>query len=269
MHPILFQLGPITLHTYGLFVASGFLLGIAWSARVARKEGFIDPQVVYDASFWLIISALVFSRLAYVIVEYRHYISNPLGVFKIWEGGLVFYGGVIGACGAILWLARKYQFDVWRFADLSAPGVAIGHAVGRLGCFFAGCCYGMQTTVPWAVTFHDIHSIAPIGIPLHPTQLYDALNEVIVFSIITIMRPRAKFPGQVWWTWVGLYAVGRAIVETFRGDPRGAWFGGAVSTSEALAALAVAFAVFVYFKNRRAFTSDDNDGKKRNPKRPA
>jgi phosphatidylglycerol:prolipoprotein diacylglycerol transferase len=269
MHPILFQIGPITLHTYGLLVASGFLLGIAWSARLARKEGFIAPQVVYDASFWIIISGLVFSRLAYVIVEYRYDSSNPFGVFKIWEGGLIFYGGVIGACCAILWLARRYQFDVWRFADLAAPGAAIGHAVGRLGCFFAGCCYGLETHVPWAVTFNDIHSIAPIGIPLHPTQLYDALNEVIVFSIITILRPRMKFVGQVWWTWIGLYAVGRAIVETFRGDPRGALFGGAVSTSQVAAVAAVALAAFFYLKNRKAFTSDDNDGKKRNPKRSA
>lgn len=269
MHPILLQFGPITLHTYGLLVASGFLLGIAWSARLARREGVISPQVVYDASFWLIISALVFSRLAYVIVEYRHYASKPLAVFKIWEGGLVFYGGVIGAGVTVLWLARKYRFDVWRFADLAAPGVAIGHAVGRLGCFFAGCCYGLETDVPWAVTFNDIHSIAPTGVPLHPTQLYDAANELIVFSIITILRPRRRFIGQVWWTWVGLYAVGRAIVEAFRGDPRGAWFGGAVSTSQAMAVAAVALAVFFYIKNRKAFTCDDTGRKTGNPKRSA
>jgi phosphatidylglycerol:prolipoprotein diacylglycerol transferase len=269
MHPILFHLGPITLHTYGLLVASGFLLGIAWTARLARMEGVIDQQMVYDASFWLVISGLVFSRIAYVIIELPSFWSNPLVVFKIWEGGLIFYGGMIGALGTIYLLSRKWRFDLWRFADLAAPGIALGHAVGRLGCFFAGCCYGIQTHVPWAVTFNDIHSIAPIGIPLHPTQLYDALNEIIVFSIITILRPRRKFIGQVWWTWMGLYAVGRAIVETFRGDPRGALFGGAVSTSQAVAAAAVMFAVFFYLKNRKAFTSDDNDGKKRNPKRSA
>ncbi|MBF0290857.1 MAG: prolipoprotein diacylglyceryl transferase [Nitrospinae bacterium] len=269
MHPILFQFGPITLHTYGLLAASGFLLGIAWTARLARREGVIDQQVVYDASFWLIISALVSSRLAYVIVEYRHYISNPLGVFKIWEGGLVFYGGVIGAVGALILLARIYKFDVWRFADLAAPGGALGHAVGRLGCFFAGCCYGQPTDVPWAVTFNDIHSIAPIGIPLHPTQLYDALNELVVFSAITILWPRRKFVGQIWWTWVGLYAVGRAIVETFRGDPRGALLDGVLSTSQTAAVVAVALALFFYFKNRKAFTGDDNDGKKRNTKSSA
>ncbi|MBI4666351.1 MAG: prolipoprotein diacylglyceryl transferase [Nitrospinae bacterium] len=250
MHPVLFEFGPITIHTYGLLVASGFMLGIAWTARLGNKEGF-DPQVVYDTAFWLVLSAILSSRLAYVIVEYKHFATHPLDIVKFWEGGLVFYGGVIGAVLALYICAKKYGFNLWKFGDIAAPGVALGHVLGRLGCFFAGCCYGQETNVPWAVTFRDVKSIAPLDVPLHPTQLYDALNELIVFGILTLIRPYKKFNGQIWWTWVGLYSSGRIVVESFRGDPRGFWFHGLLSTSQILGALGVTLAIAMYFKKRK------------------
>jgi len=255
MHPILFSIGPFTLHTYGLLVAGGFLLGIAWAVKLGKREGF-DPQMVYDVSFWIILSGIVSSRLLYVIVEYKHYLQYPLDVFKLWQGGLVFYGGMIGAVGAIIVCARIYKFDIWRFADIAAPSAALGHTIGRLGCLFAGCCYGREAHVPWAVTFQDVHSIAPTGIPLHPTQLYDAANELIIFLILTAFRPYRKFKGQVWWIWVGLYAFGRGVVEYFRGDPRGMWLGGAFSTSQILAAVGIVVAIVFYFNNRRLYKNE-------------
>ncbi|MBI5816624.1 MAG: prolipoprotein diacylglyceryl transferase [Nitrospinae bacterium] len=255
MHPILFKFGPLTLHTYGLLVAGGFLLGIAWAARLGKREG-MAPQMVYDVSFWIILSAILSSRVLYVMVEYRHYLDRPLDVFKIWEGGLVFYGGVIGAVAAIAICARIYKFDMWKFADIAAPSAALGHAIGRLGCLFAGCCYGRETHVPWAVTFEDVHSIAPTGVPLHPTQIYDSLNEFTIFLIITAFRPYRKFKGQVWWIWVGLYSFGRMIVEGFRGDPRGMWLGDSFSTSQILAAGGILLAVIFYLRSRRLYKSE-------------
>ena len=254
MSPILFQIGPITLHTYGLFAASGFLAGIAWTVRLARREG-LNPQRVYDTCFWIILAGIVGSRLAYIALNYQYYLEKPLSVFKLWEGGLVFYGGLIGAAVAVAVCVRRYRLDLWSFADSAAPGVALGHALGRMGCFFAGCCYGKPTDVPWAVTFHDAHSIAPTGVPLHPTQLYAAANEFTLFIILTAIRPWRRFKGQIWWTWVFLYAIGRFIIEFFRGDPRGVYFNGLVSTSQIVAAAASTVAVFFYFRNRKLYSS--------------
>lgn len=252
MSPILIKIGPVTLYTYGLLVASGFLLGIAWTARLARRDG-MSPQLVYDTAFWIVLSAIVGSRIAYIVVNIDHFLENPLAIFKLWEGGLVFYGGFIGAIAAVIVCARKYKMDLWAFADAAAPGVALGHALGRIGCFFAGCCYGKETHVPWAVTFHNPHCIAPTGVPLHPTQLYSATNEFILFIILTLAWPWRRFRGQIFWLWVGLYAVGRFIIEFFRGDPRGVYFGGAVSTSQIIAAAALVAAVIFYFRNRKLY----------------
>lgn len=254
MHPEIVSIGPITIHSYGVLVASGFLLGIAWAVHIGKREG-MDGQAIMDTAFWIIIAAIVGSRIAFVLVNLDHYLQNPLDFFKIWQGGLVFYGGLIGAVIAVALCVRKYGLDLWSFADVAAPAVALGHAIGRLGCFFAGCCYGLETHVPWAVEFHDVKSIAPLGVPLHPTQLYDSANEFIIFLILTAIRPWRKFTGQIWWTWVGLYAIGRFIVEFYRGDPRGLYFGGAISTSQIVGVGAVALALFFYAKNWKSFTA--------------
>ncbi|VAX15138.1 Prolipoprotein diacylglyceryl transferase [hydrothermal vent metagenome] len=250
MHPELLHIGPITIYTYGLLVASGFLLGITWTARMGKKEG-LDSQAVYDTAFWIVVSAIIGSRVVFGIVNFDYFAKNPLDFFKLWNGGLVFYGGLIGAAVAVVICARRYNLDFWAFADAAAPGVALGHSVGRIGCFFAGCCYGIETSVPWAVTFNNVKSMAPIGVPIHPTQLYDSANEFTIFLILTAIRPWRKFKGQIWWTWVGLYAIGRSIVEMYRGDPRGVYFNGLMSTSQIIAAGAFTLAIAFYFRGVR------------------
>jgi len=252
MYPELFHIGPITVYTYGLLVASGFFLGITWTVRLGKQEG-METQAIIDTCFWIVVAAIIGSRVVFGIVNFEHYLADPLDFFKLWNGGLVFYGGLIGAVVAVVICAKKFGLDFWRFADVAAPGVALGHAVGRLGCFFAGCCYGIPTSAPWAVTFTNVKSMAPTGVPLHPTQLYDSLNEIIIFFILTLLRPRRRFKGQIWWTYVGLYAVGRFIVELYRGDPRGSYFDGALSTSQIIAIVALALTVAVYIKNARSF----------------
>ena len=250
MYPTLITIGPITLYSYGLMAAIGFLAGMSWSARLAKKEG-VAPDKVFDTGFWIIIGAIVGSRIAYIIINHDHFINDPLAVFKLWEGGLVFYGGVIGSVTATYICVKKYKLDFWPFADILAPGVALGHAFGRIGCLLAGCCYGAATDVPWAVTFHNAASIAPAGIALHPTQLYSSLNEFLIFAILTAIRPYRKFYGQIWLTWLGLYAVGRFTIEFFRGDPRGHWFGDIASTSQIFAALAFTVAVIYFFRQKK------------------
>ncbi|MBI5750318.1 MAG: prolipoprotein diacylglyceryl transferase [Nitrospinae bacterium] len=234
MHPILFKIGPITIYTYGVLIATAFFLGLTLAARQARAEGE-DPQKIMDLSFYILISAIVGSRLLYIVVEYKEYISNPLRIFKVWEGGLVFYGGFIMATAVVIIYIRKHEMNLWKVGDILAPSVAIGQGVGRLGCFFAGCCYGRETDVSWAVIFKDPNTLAPLDVHLHPTQLYDSANGFIIFAMLLILRKFKKFDGQLFWTYTLLYAVGRFIVEIFRGDERGFVIESFLSTSQFIA----------------------------------
>jgi phosphatidylglycerol:prolipoprotein diacylglycerol transferase len=217
MHPDLFSIGPITIHTYGVMVAIGFLLGIGLALRQARKEG-IPPEKISDLSFYLLLAAIIGSRIFYILLNPGPYIKNPVAILKIWEGGLVFYGGLIFAVITGVIYIKRHNLSLWQIADIFAPSIAVGHAIGRLGCFFAGCCHGRPADLPWAVTFTDPHSLAPLGIALHPTQLYEAGGEFINFLILLLLRKRQTFRGEVFWSYVILYSILRFFVEFFRGD---------------------------------------------------
>src|SRR4030043_817819 len=197
MHPILFRFGPLTIHTYGLLVAVGFLIGLGFAVRQARKEGTPADKII-DLGFYILLSAIIGSRLGFNLINASHYIKNPLDIFKIWEGGLVFYGGVLLAVPTAIWYVKKNGLGIWSTADVFAPSIAIGHALGRLGGFFAGCCYGKTAqSLPWAGTFTNPESLAPIGIPLHPTQLYESAGEFINFLILIALRKNKAFKGQL------------------------------------------------------------------------
>lgn len=185
MHPVLLKLGNISVYTYGFFIAVGFVIGILIAKREAKRRN-IDPELIMDLSFYIIIAAIIGSRLFYVITTPASFIENPVDIFKIWNGGLVFYGGFILALVTAAWYVRKQHLNVWQIADVFAPSIALGQFFGRLGCFSAGCCYGKVCDLPWAVTFHDPNSLAPTNIPLHPTQLYHALGNVMIFHPVDV-----------------------------------------------------------------------------------
>ena len=233
MHPILFRIGPFTLHTYGLLISTGVLLAIALAVRQARREGE-DPQKMMDLAFYLLLSSIVGSRLLYVLINYQDYLTRPWAIFKLWEGGLVFYGGFALAFIVGTWYLRRQQLPLWKTADIWAAPLALGHAVGRLGCFAAGCCYGKPTKVPWAVTFTDPQSLAILGVPLHPVQLYEAFANLLLFLFLSFYWAHRKFEGQVFWLYALLYSVIRFVLEFFRGDARGFLIPPYLSTSQAL-----------------------------------
>ena len=244
MHPVLVRFGPLTIHTYGVLVAAGFLLGLALAVKQAKKEGIPQERII-DIGFYVLLAAIVGSRLFFVAVNAGHYLKHPLDIFKIWEGGLVFYGGLILALPAALWYIRKHHLDGWRITDIFAPSIAIGHAVGRIGCFAAGCCHGRLCELPWAVTFHDPESLATTGIPLHPTQLYESAGEFLNFLILITLRRYQSFKGQLFWTYIFLYSVLRFVVEFFRGDEaRGYLFGG-ISVSQGISVIMGIIAISV------------------------
>ncbi len=247
MHPILFSFGPVTVYTYGLMIAIGFLAATLLTVRFAKEEG-IEAEVIYDLAFWIILGAVLGARTLYVLIEYEHYLSHPLEIIQVWKGGLVFFGGLIGGGTAALIFFRKYRLNPWRMGDMLAPSIALGHSFGRIGCLMAGCCYGAQCDLPWAVTFTDSHSLAPLGMPLHPTQIYSALMNFSIFGLLLLLRRRTLFAGQIFLVYLLLYSVGRFIVEIFRGDERGFFPGGFLSTSQGISIVVFVVAATVLYR---------------------
>jgi len=259
MHPRLFtvpafelfgrMVGPLAMPTYGILLVLGMLAGLWIVTRQARKAGLV-PETITDMAVYAIIAGLIGAKVLLLIVEWPFYSRNPRELLSLFQSGGVFYGGLLGAIPVAFWYARRHQLDGWKTADVLAPGVAVGQAIGRMGCFMAGCCYGKPTSVPWAVTFTDVFANrnvgTPLDTPLHPTQIYESLACFLILGILLWMAPRKRFHGQVVLAYVVLYAVARFVVEMFRGDAiRGFVFGGRLSTSQFIALLMVAAAALV------------------------
>ncbi len=246
MCPILFRLGGLTVYAYGFFLAIGFVLGLVLAVLKARKEGVSFERVV-DLFFLTVLSAIVGARGLFVLINLNLYRRNPLAIFKLWEGGLVFYGGLVLAAAVAIFYLRIKRLPVWKLADAFSPPISLGLFFGRIGCFFAGCCYGRETSLPWGVIFRDGRSLAPLDVPLHPTQLLDAVNGLGIFFFLLWWQKRKRFDGQVFWLFLLLYSCGRFLVEMLRGDPRGFVLGGFFSTSQGLGVLLAAGSLFMLF----------------------
>ncbi len=242
------NIGPLTLHTYGVLLAVAFIAGLWVASRQAKAAG-LDPARVTDMAVYVLIAGLVGAKLLLVVVEWGYYARNPRELLTILQSGGVFYGGLLGALPVAWWYARKHSLPPWRTADVLAPAVVIGQAIGRLGCFAAGCCYGKPADVPWAVTFRDTYSArtvgTPLDTPLHPTQLYESLACLAIFFIVLRIGRGKRFDGQVTLSYIFLYALARFVIEFFRGDAvRGTVFGW-LSTSQFIAILMVVGAALV------------------------
>ena len=249
MYPILFEIGGFPVYTYGLLLAAAYLLGLQFALVRARKRG-LDPNRVMDLGIWIIVSALVGAKLLLLIVEFDKFTGDPGELLNLARSGGVFYGGLIAAVGVALWYLRRHRMPMWTVTDTFAPGIALGHVVGRLGCLFAGCCFGRPTSVPWAITFHNEFAArnvgTPLGIPLHPTQLYEAGAELIILLILLATeRRRGYFPGRTFWTYMLLYGISRFIIEFYRYDPRG--MVGMFSTSQFVSLLIVPLSLVMLF----------------------
>jgi phosphatidylglycerol---prolipoprotein diacylglyceryl transferase len=251
MYPRLFELGPLTLYTYGVLLAAAYLVGLKLAMVRAKAQG-LDANRVLDLGIYIIISALVGAKLLLLITDFRTFRADPRELLTLARSGGVFYGGLILAVGVALWYIRRVGLPLWTTCDVFAPGIALGHVVGRFGCFFAGCCYGKPTSMPWGITFTDPFAQTnvgtPLGVPLHPTQLYEAGAELLILGILLFTERKGRpFAGRTFWLYMLLYAISRFIIEFFRGDERGTVF--MFSTSQfislLLAPLAVAMLVYL------------------------
>jgi len=252
MYPTLINFGMFSIHTYGFFIAIGFLAGMLLARREALRVG-LDSDKIMDLTFYLLIAAIVGSRIFYVFTAPEAFFKNPLEIFKIWNGGLVFFGGFIAALATALIFMKKYSLPILATCDLLAPSLALGHFFGRIGCFFAGCCYGKQCDLPWAVSFTHPDSLAPLGVPLHPTQLYSSLSNLMIFSILWFWRRRKTFDGQIFWIYILLYGTLRSLIEQLRDDFRGAAVFGVLSVSQAIGLfLAITALVMLIISKKKA-----------------
>jgi phosphatidylglycerol:prolipoprotein diacylglycerol transferase len=225
MHPILFEVGGFPVYTYGVLLAAAYLLGLQFALWRAKPLG-LDPNRVMDLGIWIIVSALVGAKLLLLIVEWDTYWRNPRELLTLIRSGGVFYGGLIAAVLVAMGYMWRHWMPIWSVSDVFAPGIALGHVIGRVGCFFAGCCYGRPTDVPWAVIFRSEYTHqnvgTPLNIPIHPTQLYEAGAELLILGALLLLEKRGRpFPGRTFWAYMLLYGISRFIIEFYRGDTRG------------------------------------------------
>src|SRR5450432_3377082 len=198
-------------------IALAFVFGLWTATRRARREN-ISSEAIADVTLWIMVGTILGARAAYVLTYWNdEFAGQPVSeIFAIWHGGLVYYGGLIGATVAAMIYFRWKKLPLWKMTDVFAPSVALGSVFGRIGCLLNGCCYGRACDLPWAIHFpadHETH-----GAAVHPTEIYDALLNLILYVFLAWLFRRKKFDGQIFATYLILYAVCRSIVEYFRGD---------------------------------------------------
>ena len=246
MLPVLLRLGPITLHTYGLMVACGFLAGVAVARRTFAAAN-LPPALVDRLAVMLLLSGLLGARIMFFAVDgFVGLANDPLAFFRIWEGGLVFYGGVIGGLIALVIFSRRSRIPLIVLTDAFAPALLIGHAFGRLGCFSAGCCYGKISGRWPGVIFTSPDTLAPRFVALIPTQLYEAAAVTLLFFGAMIYLRTRPPAGRMTIYYLLTYSVERFLMEFLRGDDRGApIFGLSPSQMVSLICFFVALGLFV------------------------
>ncbi len=217
MHPIAFYLGSLPIRWYGVMMALAFLAGLWTATRRARLVN-VHGDVIGDVTMWLMVGSIIGARFVYVTTYWKQeFAGQPFReVFMIQHGGLVYYGGLIGATlaglGHLAWKKRP----VWKIADILAPSIALGSVFGRIGCLLNGCCYGRSCNLPWAIHFPADHETHGAGV--HPTEIYDALLNLTLYLALAWLFRRKKFDGQILALYFAGYAICRTIVEFFRGD---------------------------------------------------
>jgi phosphatidylglycerol:prolipoprotein diacylglycerol transferase len=246
VHPIAFQLGSITVTWYGVMVAVGFLVGLWTASRRALSSG-IPSEKVLDIGPWLIVGTVLGARALYVLSYWNEqFAGRPITeIFMVWRGGLVYYGGLIGASLAGILYARLKALPLWKLADVLAPSVALGSVFGRIGCLLNGCCYGRECDLPWAIHFPAGHQTYPHGV--HPTEEYDSLLNFLLYLLLAWLYRRKKFDGEIFAAYLIGYALFRSFVEMFRGDYPQHYLGGWATPAQLVSIGILALGVVLWF----------------------
>jgi phosphatidylglycerol---prolipoprotein diacylglyceryl transferase len=252
MFPKILDMGSVTIHTYGLLLAAAFICGIWTTSRNARKQG-IEPDSVWNLGLVIIFSALVGAKALLFLSDFRYFSENPREIFALasLRSSGVYYGGLALAIVSAAWYLKKKKLPFWTMADIAAPGIALGQAIGRIGCLSSGCCYGKPTLMPWGIIFTNKYAYenvgVPLNVPLHPTQIYDSLGSICLFFFLMRRLSKKHFEGQILLEYITIYSLIRFAVEFFRDDDRGFVFYGLLSTSQLISMLSIVGSAAVYF----------------------
>jgi phosphatidylglycerol:prolipoprotein diacylglycerol transferase len=251
------EIAQFSVHTYGVLLALAFLSGIAVAMRRAGRQG-IEPAKILDLGFWILVCAIVGGKLALVLVDFRRYWADPRELIGTLRSAGVFYGGLAAATAGSIAYLKRHGLSILKVADICAPAIGLGEAIGRLGCFSAGCCYGKPTHFLTAVTFTDEYSHmttgVPLHIPIHPTQLYLSATGLFLFLFLTGLSRRKRFDGEIFFAYILGYGILRFGIEFLRGDDRGPMFWGVISISQLLSIIGIvtSFALLLYFGRKRS-----------------
>jgi phosphatidylglycerol:prolipoprotein diacylglycerol transferase len=258
LFPRLLQIGHFTLYTYGFLAAIGLITALTLIVRFAKRDG-IDEEKTWNLGLLVIVTGVAGAKLLLVINDWAYYSVHRGEILSlnIFQAGGVYSGGlIVGTTAGILFILWK-RMPLLRTLDAFAPGVAFGHGIGRLGCFAAGCCYGKPTDAPWGVTFTNPLAAkivgTPLGIRLHPTQIYEFLADMAIFALLVWLTRHRKFPGQIMGTYFFLYGIARFFIEFYRADPeRGSVFGGLMSLTQLLAIVFVIVGGILWMQREKA-----------------
>jgi phosphatidylglycerol:prolipoprotein diacylglycerol transferase len=251
MHPVLFEIGGVTIYMYGFMIAIGAITAFSYMGWRAKKEFGTSYSKSNDLFILLLLAGIVGGKFFMIFESPAYYLSHPGKLIS--SSGFVFYGSLIFCIAAMLWFFRKNRMPTLAMLDVMAIVTCIVHGFGRIGCFMAGCCYGLPTDSVFGVVFTDPACQAkPLNEPIHPTQLYEAGFIFLLMAALMILKQRKKFDGQVFLIYLMCYAVGRSIIETFRGDvARGFVIEGIISNSQFISILLATAALYFYVKLRR------------------
>lgn len=255
MHPELFSIGSFTIHTYGFMIMTGAVLGFIYMSHTVNKEMGISRDKIQNLAIIIILSAFIGGKVFFYLEEPSYYFHPISNMFKNFRTGFVFYGSLLFAIPATIWYFKKEKWPIWPMLDRLAITGCIIHLFGRMGCFFAGCCYGLPTESFLGITFTDEMSQAePLHTPLHPTQLYEVALIGSILVILWMFKRHHRFEGRLFFIYVILYATGRGFTEMFRGDVRrGFIIEDVLSHSQFISLIIISVAiVFLILKERKS-----------------
>ncbi len=219
MYPVLIQLGSFELRSYGVVVALSFLIGLWLSTKEAKRKG-LDPGLIQDFALYALLGGIVGARIYFILFsDLAFYLKNPWEIVALWHGGIGVIGSLLGGFLAALWYCRKKNLSFWQFADVLAPGIPLGQTVGQLACLLNGDSYGRPTDFPWAITYTDPRSFAPLNVTLHPIEIYEMVSYFLAFLLVWQTREKYETEGFAFLTYLVGYGVARFSVEFFRGNP--------------------------------------------------